>query len=111
MEGTSGSIRRRDQIPFGAGGRDKMHSSVYRWVAWVGLCVLMAASATRAESVLNFQPTPISAGNPEFIYTGGATGELVAGPGAWAMETGRCRLLRRPPAGYSSARRLSFPMR
>jgi len=59
-----------------------MHSSVYRWVAWVGLCVLIAANAARAESVLNFVPSPISGGVPEFIYTGGATGQLKAGPGS-----------------------------
>jgi hypothetical protein len=59
-----------------------MQSVVYRWVAWVGLWVLIVANAARAESVLNFQPTPISAGNPEFIYTGGATGQLLAGPGS-----------------------------
>jgi hypothetical protein len=51
-------------------------------MAWIGLCVLICASVSRAESVLNFQPTPISAGNPEFIYTGGASGQLIAGPGS-----------------------------
>jgi hypothetical protein len=59
-----------------------MHYSVYRWVAWVGLWVLIVANAARAETVLNFQPTPISAGSPEFIYTGGASGQLLAGPGS-----------------------------
>jgi len=59
-----------------------MQSSVYRWVAWVGLWVLIVANAARAESVLNFQPSPISAGNPEFVYTGGAAGQLLAGPGS-----------------------------
>src|SRR4051812_35585563 len=59
-----------------------MHSSIYRCVAWVGLCLLIAANTTRAESVLNFQPSPVSGGTPEFIYTGGATGQLLAGPGS-----------------------------
>jgi hypothetical protein len=59
-----------------------MQYSVYRWTAWVGLWVLIAANAAHAESVLNFQPSPISAGVPEFIYTGGATGQLQAGPGS-----------------------------
>src|SRR5438105_15288132 len=59
-----------------------MHSSVFRWVAWVGLWVLIVANAARAESVLNFEPSPISAGVPEFIYTGGASGHLLAGPGS-----------------------------
>jgi hypothetical protein len=59
-----------------------MQYSVYRWMGWVGLWVLIAANAARAESVLNFQPSPISAGNPEFIYTGGASGQLLAGPGS-----------------------------
>jgi len=59
-----------------------MHYSVYRWVAWVGLWVLIVANAARAETVLNFQPTPISAGSAEFIYTGGASGQLLAGPGS-----------------------------
>jgi hypothetical protein len=43
---------------------------------------LVASNTARAESVLNFQPSPISAGVPEFIYTGGATGHLQAGPGS-----------------------------
>ena len=59
-----------------------MHSSVYRWVAWVGLWVLIVANAARGESVLNFQSSPISAGVPEFVYTGGAAGQLLAGPGS-----------------------------
>jgi hypothetical protein len=69
-------------IPFGASGRDEMQISVYRSMAWVGFCLLIVANAARAESVLNFEPLPISAGNPEFIYTGGATGHLLAGPGS-----------------------------
>jgi len=42
----------------------------------------MVANAARAESVLNFQPSPISAGTAEFLYTGGTAGQLVAGPGS-----------------------------
>src|SRR3954469_22717577 len=68
--------------PFGACGWDRMLHPVYRWTATVGLCLLMATNAARAESVLNFKPSPISAGVPEFIYTGGASGQLVAGPGS-----------------------------
>jgi len=59
-----------------------MHPSVFRCAAWVGLWVLVATNAARAESVLNFQSSPISGGVAEFIYTGGATGKLQAGPGS-----------------------------
>jgi hypothetical protein len=44
--------------------------------------MLIVANTARAESVLNFEPSPISAGVPEFIYTGGAPGHLLAGPGS-----------------------------
>src|SRR5881394_1613243 len=59
-----------------------MQLRMYRLGLWAGLWVLIAANAARAESVLNFQPSPISGGNPEFIYTGGATAQLQAGPGS-----------------------------
>src|SRR5258706_13745262 len=81
MQGTHGSSGGGIHFPFGAGGRDKMHSSVYRCVAWVGLWVLIVANAARAEAVLNFQPSPISGGVPEFIYTGGTAGEALVGGG------------------------------
>jgi len=86
-------------IPFGAGGRDRMQFGVYRWVAWVGLCLLIVANAARAESVLNFQPSPISAGNPEFIYTGGATGQLLAGPGSLGNGDGALPLASQTQGG------------
>jgi hypothetical protein len=59
-----------------------MQLSVYRCAVWVGLWVLIAANASHAETVLNFQPSPVSGGMSEFIYTGGATGQLQAGPGS-----------------------------
>jgi hypothetical protein len=51
-------------------------------MAALGLCALVLTNVARAETVLNFQPTPVSAGNPEFVYTGGAAGQLMAGPGS-----------------------------
>src|SRR5687768_14868326 len=85
-------------IPFGAGGWDKMQFGVYRWVAWVGLFVFVA-NAARAESVLNFQPSPVSGGNPEFIYTGGATGQLLAGPGSLGNGDGALPLASQTQGG------------
>lgn len=82
LEGTNGSAEGERGLADGADGRDKMLSMRFRWVAALGLCALLFANVARAETVLNFEPTPVSAGSPEFLYTGGASGQLMAGPGS-----------------------------
>ncbi len=87
------------QYPVWSRWKGQMHSSVFRCAAWVGLLVCITANAARAESVLNFQPSPISGGVPEFIYTGGATGQLLAGPGSLGNGDGALPLASQTAGG------------
>lgn len=108
LVGTRGSLEAGSH-PVWSRWKGQMQPSVFRWAVWVGLWVLIAANASRAETVLNFQPSPISGGVPEFIYTGGATGQLQAGPGSLGNGDGALPLALQTAGGLFVSTPFSIP--
>jgi hypothetical protein len=73
-----------------------------RFLTALAAGVLLAAGpAAHALTIVNFVPSPLSGGQSEFVYTGGATGQLTAGPGATGNGDGNLPLAQQTAGGLN----------